>query len=320
MTIQAGLFQLNMSDHHAVLGFSLATDPKKLRKRYLKIARQLHPDSLREASEAQRQLANQLLSKRVNPAYEALSQDKSAKEHEILLTMKQQQLVASPKLISLQSDRAKKLLASKKLEADYAAAIEEIASTQFSDLSQVEAVMGELSEINAAYLMKTKQLSASTGSSATAAKTAATAAKPSENAARPRRVRSSRAAIIDSYIRRAKEFESQRDYSRGILELREAISSHPQSASCHAYLASLYLRSGQATMAKIHAKQALTFDPENQTAQTVQARIAESETQTGHQQTAAKKGSANAAKATAKGSKKGQGGGLLSGLFGGKKK
>ncbi len=163
MTIQAGLFQLNMSDHHAVLGFSLAADPKKLRKRYLKIARQLHPDSLRDVSEAQRQLASQLLSKRVNPAYETLSQDKLAKEHEILLTMKQQQLVASPELVPLKSDRAKQLLASRKLEADYAAAIEEIASTQFSDLSQVESIIGELSEINAAYLIKTKQSSASTG-------------------------------------------------------------------------------------------------------------------------------------------------------------
>jgi curved DNA-binding protein CbpA len=318
MTIQAGLFQLNMSDHHAVLGFSLAADPKKLRKRYLKIARQLHPDSLRDVSEAQRQLASQLLSKRVNPAYETLSQDKLAKEHEILLTMKQQQLVDSPELVLLKSDRAKHLLASRKLAADYAAAIEEIASTQFSDLGQVESIIGELSELNAVYLIKTKQSSAS--SLAASKSTAATAAKPAENAARPTRVRSSHATIIDSYIRRAKEFESQRDYSRGILELREAISSHPQSASCHAYLASLYLRSGQATMAKIHAKQALTFDSENQTAQTVQARIAESETQAGHKQSADKKGSAKTAKATAKGSKKGQGGGLLSGLFGGKKK
>lgn len=322
MTIQAGLFQLNMIDHHAVLGFSLAADPKQVRKRYLKVARQLHPDSLRDASEAQRQLASQLLSKRVNPAYEVLSQDKSAKEHQILLGMKQQQLVALPDLVSFGSDRARKLLVSNKLEADYAAAVEEIASTQFSDLSQVEAIIGRLSELNAAYLRKTKQRAAAAGSTTVQSSAAAAkpAAKPAQSTARPTRVRSSRAVIIDSYIRRAKEFESQRDYSRGILELREAISSHPQSASCHAYLASLYLRAGQAKMAKIHTKQALTFDPENKTAQTVQARLVESETPVARKQAAAKKGKANAAKTNTKGSKKGQGGGLLSGLFGGKKK
>ncbi len=326
MTTNAGLFQLDITDHHAVLGFSLTADPQKVRKRYLKVARKLHPDSLREASEAQRQLANQLLSKRVNPAYEALSQERSAKEHEILLKMKQQQLASSPGLISFTSDRAKKLLLSSSVATEYAAAVEQIASTQFSDLYKVESAISELSELNAAYLMKTKPQSASdSASSSTASKPAATtntAPQTSQNAARPVSARSRHSSIIDSYIRRAKEFEEQRDYSRGILELREAIASHPRSAPCHACLANLYLRAGQATMARIHAKQALSFDPENQTAQTVQAKLSAGEEQASGKQATSKKGKANASKASAKGAKKGnqQGGGLLSGLFGGKKK
>ena len=323
MTIQAGLFQLDMIDHHAVLGFSLAADPAKLRKRYLKVARKLHPDSLRSSSEEQRQLASQLLSKRVNPAYEILSQDKSAKEHEILLKIKQQQLVTSPELVSFTSDRAKNLLKSNAIEADYAAAVEQIASVQFSDLTRVESAVAELSEINAAYLIKTKKPSASAGVSVTSSPTATAtvtnaSSKPPQNVARSVSGRPSRSSIIDSYIRRAKEFEEQRDYSRGILELREAIASHPQSAPCHAYLASLYLRAGQATMAKIHAKQALAFDPENQTAQTVQAKLSEGEQPASQKRVASKKGGANASKAQAHGAK--QGGGLLSGLFGRKKK
>ena len=79
MTTTAGLFQLDMIDHHAVLGFSLVAEPKQVRKRYLKVARQLHPDSLREASDEQRRLAGELLSKQVNPAYETLTQDKLGK-------------------------------------------------------------------------------------------------------------------------------------------------------------------------------------------------------------------------------------------------
>ncbi len=314
MTIQAGLFQLGMIDHHAVLGFPLTADPQAVRKRYLKVARKLHPDSLREASETQRQLASQLLSKRVNPAYKVLSQDKLAKEHNILLGMKQQQLVASPELVSLTSDRAKQLIISSAVEADYAAAVEQIAKIQFSDLGNVEAAIGEFSELNVAYLIRSKKQSTAPVSKPTAAAAENATSKTPQNAARSISVRSRPSSIIDSYIRRAKEFEEQRDYSRGILELREAIASHPQSAPCHACLASLYLSTGQATMARIHAKRALTFDPENQTAQTVQTKLSADEQPASGKQPASK--------ALAKGTKKGnqQGGGLLSGLFGGKKK
>ena len=100
MTITAGLFKLDITDHHAVLGFSLSADPKQVRKRYLKVARQLHPDSLLEASEEQKRMASELLSKMVNPAYEALGNEKKAAEHLVLLKLKQQQLAAQPDAIA----------------------------------------------------------------------------------------------------------------------------------------------------------------------------------------------------------------------------
>ncbi|MEL7522821.1 MAG: J domain-containing protein, partial [Cyanobacteria bacterium J06553_1] len=65
MNINEGLFKLDVTDHHAVLGFSLAAEPKQVRKRYLKVARKLHPDSLRNASDEQKKLASELLSKMV---------------------------------------------------------------------------------------------------------------------------------------------------------------------------------------------------------------------------------------------------------------
>ncbi|MEL6159687.1 MAG: J domain-containing protein [Cyanobacteria bacterium J06627_32] len=342
MTIQEGLFQLDMTDHHAVLGFSLAAAPKQVRQRYLKIARKLHPDSLREASDKQRKLASELLSKQVNPAYEALSQDKTVKEHKILLKMKRKQLIDDPSIVTLKSEAAKKLLNARSIEADYTAALTKIAATQFDDLSRVEAAIGELSELNAVYLMRqqsaenTARQKAQTGAQSgsrtrpqsdaqnnTGNSNAAAVGKTSTGLQRGR-TGSRQSPIIQSYLKRAQEFESQQDYSRGILELREAITSHPKSAPCHAYLARLYLSAGQATLAKIHAKQALTFDPENNTAQTVQSKLMGQ----GGKKAAAKKGQASAAKGSVKkntansqkaGDKK-KGGGLLSGLFGGKKR
>lgn len=306
MTIQEGLFKLDVIDHHAVLGFSLAAEPKQVRKRYLKVARQLHPDSLREASESQKRLAGELLSKMVNPAYEALSQEKSAKEHSILLKMKQEQLVARPVLLSAKSDAAKKLLGTSNLEQDYAATLNRMAQTQFDDLARVHELIGQISELNAVYLMRKGSIGNKPGQGTESVPTAAEQEVPP-----PRRPRHEE--IIESYVNRAKEFEYKQDYSRAILELREAIDVHPQSAPCHGYLASLYWRSGQATLAKIHAKQALTFDPGNELAKVVQTQLS---------------GEGGTAQKTAKGSKSGanstgqsqKGGGLFSGLFGGKKR
>jgi len=72
--IDSGLFKFNFTDHHAVLGVPVDAEFKDIRKRYLKIARCLHPDSCSAQSEADKQRANQLLSKLVNPAYENFSQ------------------------------------------------------------------------------------------------------------------------------------------------------------------------------------------------------------------------------------------------------
>ncbi len=297
MTITEGLFKLDVTDHHAVLGFSLAADPKQVRKRYLKVARQLHPDSLRDVPEAQKQLASELLSKIVNPAYEALTQEKATTEHYILLKMKQQQLIARPILFTAKSEAAKKLLGTGSLESEYTAALKQIAATQYDDLTQVETAIGEISELNAVYLMRKGNLG---GKSVRGAIADPAPAEPTETSRRPRHE-----SIIESYLSRAKEFDYKRDYSRAILELREAIAAHPQSAPCHGYLSSLYLKAGQATLAKIHAKQALTFDPENDLAKAVQTQLSA-------------RPSARSAK-SAGAAKGGKSGGLLSGLFGGKK-
>ncbi|PZO42077.1 MAG: molecular chaperone DnaJ [Phormidesmis priestleyi] len=335
MTIHAGLFKLDMTDHYAVLGFSLAANPQQVRKRYLGIARQLHPDSLREASDQQKRLASELLSKWVNPAYEILSQEKAAAEYRILLKIKQKQLVEKPDLLSLlltTGSAATQLMQAQNVEADYAAAVQALAAEQFSDLTQVKTVINQLSELNAVYLMRrgAAQKSAEQSGQATSSLSSGVASSvPSGspekvNAAKTRAAISSQiraqSGIVDSYLNRAQEFEAQADYSRAILELREVINSHPKSAPCHAHLASLYLKSGQATMAKIHAKQALTLDPANALAQTVQAKL-------GVQTADASKVSTKAAKAGAKqggnqGGNQGEPkkGGLLSGLFGGKKR
>lgn len=42
--IKNGLFHLNITDYHAILGASLDANAKEIRLKYLKIAQILHPD------------------------------------------------------------------------------------------------------------------------------------------------------------------------------------------------------------------------------------------------------------------------------------
>jgi tetratricopeptide (TPR) repeat protein len=116
-------------------------------------------------------------------------------------------------------------------------------------------------------------------------------------------------------MKRAQEFEVDRDYGRAVLEMREALKTYPNSAKGHSYLASLYLKAGQTTLAKIHAKRALDLLSEDEVAQAVQAKL-EKGSAGGGKGTAGK----SAAKSAAKRKPEDKGGGFFGGLFGGKKK
>ncbi|NEP15322.1 MAG: DnaJ domain-containing protein [Leptolyngbya sp. SIO4C1] len=273
MQIDQGLFKLDVVDYHAVLGVSLEADSKQVRKRYLKIARKLHPDSLRDADDTEKQRASELLSKLVNPAYETLSQEKSTVEHGVLLRLKGQQLKQQPILLQLNSEPAKALFSSNNLEYDYDTELKRLRESQYESLEDVLAVIGAISELNAVYVMRKGDAAVPTATSgAKAAQPAATAADaPTETASVPRRRR--RDVIIDSYLNRAKAFEYKQDYSRAIVELREAIKSHPDSARCHSYLASLYFKAGQAKMASIHCKRALELKPDDAMGMELQKRL-----------------------------------------------
>ncbi|MFH7241668.1 MAG: DnaJ domain-containing protein [Spirulina sp.] len=320
MRLDAGLFKLDFEDHHAVLGIPVTADARAVRKRYLTIARKLHPDSLSGISDQAAQQANELLSKWVNPAYEALSQEKLFTEHQLMLKLKGQGLKRSSTPPDITSEAAKTLLQAPQVDLAYQQAVKALAEQQYEQLSQVLEVIGQISEINMIYLYRTSEGPAAAARPASTTSTTATApaasAKPS--AAPPPRKPQTQASILESYIKRAQGFETGRDYSRAVLEMREALKAYPSSARCHSYLASLYLKAGQATMAKVHAKRALDLHPEDEIAQAIQAKLEKSTPSTASGGGAAKP--TDRSKPPAKGKPEDKGGGFLGGLFGGKKK
>ena len=314
MQLEQGLFKLDFSDYHAVLGIPVSADAKVVRKRYLTIARKLHPDSLSTASTADKQRASELLSKWVNPAYEVLSQDKPSTEHQLVLKLKGQTLGRATKPPEVDSEPAKQLIKAPHVDAAYRQAVNALASEQYDKLDSVLQIIGQLSELNMMYLYRTASSAAASQRSGVTPKaqasptspTATPAAPPPKSGTAPPPPRRSQSTILDSYINRAQEHEQSQDYGQAVLEMREAIKTYPQSARCHSYLASLYLKTGQVTMARVHAKRALEITPDNELAKTIQTRLARAGGASGKSGT------------TAKGSDKSSGG--FFGLFGGKKK
>ncbi|MEO0868072.1 MAG: DnaJ domain-containing protein [Cyanobacteria bacterium J06642_11] len=316
MQVNLGLFKLDLIDHHAVLGVPLDADAKQVRKRYLKIARKLHPDSLRDATEGQKQQASELLSKLVNPAYEVLSQEKAAVEHKLSLKLKGQQLQKQPALLSFSTDIPKKVANSNNVDYEYSSALKPLVSGQYDSLEDVVNTIGAISELNAAYVMRQGGAPAPSQATPAASSGDSETSESGDDASDSGTVRimsqrERRAQLIDSFINRAKEFEYKGNFSRGIIELREAVKAHPQNPRCHAELGRLYMRSNQLKMAGIHTKRALELEPDNQTAVDVQKKL----------DAYAKRSAKNATStATSKSSSGKAGGGLFGGLFGGKKR
>jgi curved DNA-binding protein CbpA len=311
MKLEQGLFKLEFEDHHAVLGVPINADPKVVRKRYLKVARKLHPDSLGNASADETQRASELLSKWVNPAYEVLSQEKTAAEHAIVLKLRGQSISGSRTPPEVISSSAQELLKSANVDMAYQQAVTALSEQQFDQLDSVFDRIGQLSELNLVYLYRTgdQQGGASTRPQAAPATTATTSSSTTaaaQSAPPPPPPRKARDAILESYLKRAQEFDQKGNYSGAILELREALKTYPNSAECHSYLSALYLRSGQSTMARIHAKRALDINPNDEQAQTVQKRVEKQSK------------SPNQGNNQAQESGKSKGG--FFGLFGGKKK
>jgi curved DNA-binding protein CbpA len=263
LKIEQGLFNLDFTDYHAILGVPVDADLKDIRKGYLKVARRLHPDSCAQDAEGDRQRAAEFLSKMVNPAYEKLSQERNYNEYCVLLRIKGQQALKQQETVLLISDPARKLAATNDIDNFYRTTLQALAEKQYEHLSETLDLTGQISEMNLIYLMRKEgrgELNlgkkAAVGSAASPT-SAPTAAAPVVN---------STDTLVSAYLKRAQEFEKKQDYSRVILELREAIRIDPTNSTGHSRLGEIYLKTNQPKMAKIHFAKALELNPKDEAA------------------------------------------------------
>ena len=267
--VERGLFKLDFTDHHAVLGIPVNADEKEVRKRYLKIARRLHPDSCKAGTEAEKKLASQLLSKLVNPAYEQLSQ--SNRDYIVSLGHMGRRLAVEKGKIPVASEAAKQLGRSgASLDLAYKSAVQNIASKQYESLDQVLDKIAEISELNLVYL--TLKGNKGEGIKAEEKRPLTPPPPPKQEDLRPQPPKpephfdSTGASRVPEYIRRAEGYMVKNNFASAVLELREALKLDQTNSNGHSLLGIAYLKQNQMAMAKVHLNKALQLNPKDERA------------------------------------------------------
>ena len=275
-----GLFKYDFIDQHAILGIPLDTEFSDIRKRYMKIARRLHSDTCSFEDQADKDWANQFLSKMVTPAYNKFSKESDRKEYSLLLTAIGKRVAKEVKM-QFDSAAARELATIKDWEDAYKTAVGKLALKQYESVQETQDAIDQISELNMVYLLRKdrqggvisagstpKTATPTTTGTATTA-TPATATPPIA----PPPVTVVKPSLPDQSCDRAQGFMNSKNYAKATLELREALKREPKHSRAHALLAMCYFQQDQATMAKLEVQKALASDPEEPTALEVKKKL-----------------------------------------------
>ncbi|MEP6518191.1 J domain-containing protein [Microcoleus vaginatus] len=298
-----GLFKYDFTDQHAILGIPLDAEFNDIRKRYMKIARRLHSDTCSFESQADKDWANQFLSKVVNPAYNKFSKESDRKEYSLLLAAIAKRVVKEQAKMQIESEAAKQLATAQNWEEAYKTAVSKLALKQYESVKETEDAIAQISELNMVYLLRKERLGGGAVTPASPIKdvtpikdpTPTPTPTPIPTPTPPPRPDSQ----TEAYCRRAQGFMDSKSYAKAILELKEAVKRDPKHSKAHAMLAMCYLEQNQATMAKLEMNKALASNPEEPTALEVKKKLEQ---------------------ASAKAKKGDEKPGFFASLFGGKKK
>lgn len=306
--IERGLFAFDVTDHHAILGIPMDASMAEVRKRYIKLARLLHPDSCKAATPEKKQLAMQLFSKLVNPAYNTLVSDSNYAEHKILLRTVYERTQQDPQQITWQWEPAEELLSAQNWEKDYKQAINELAGEQYQDVDGTVDTIAKLSELNLAYMIRQAQTKTNQTYQNAQANTPSPASTGKQTQHTTETVAAAEAggSYADRYCTRAEELIASNSLDMAKKELQDAIKLDPNHAYSHALLGSVYLKQNQLTVAKVHINKALQLDSQQSKALEAKKKLDRLQGKSSSKQAKGKKGKSD--------------GGLFGGLFGGKKK
>jgi curved DNA-binding protein CbpA len=149
--IDQGICQFDFNDYYAALGVPITADAVTLRKRYLSIAKVLHPD-IYGRDPLEKHLATQYLAKLVNPAYHVLNQGLERTAYTAVLKLLGKRLMKKGQRINPQSEAARQLLYFPS-DFSYEKAVVEVAEFQYQSLETILEYSGQISELNLVYIL-----------------------------------------------------------------------------------------------------------------------------------------------------------------------
>ncbi len=256
-----GLYHPEFQDRYAILGLPIHAPSDRIRRRYLAIAKQLHPDVFGRTAE-EKNKATFYLSKLVNPAYSVLSQERERLEYLEVMRLIAKRTIQKGIKVAPQCPTAKKLLHLPSLTF-YEKAVEEIAKEQYTRLDNVMEHLGQLAELNLVYVL------AKEGYQPFAAE------KAEENDTQVQEPAAVPAATSEAIacLRRARQHIDRQEWAAALPELRRALTLDPHSSDGHALQGVVYWHQKLAGPAKKSFEKALELNPNQAIAKEWYARI-----------------------------------------------
>ncbi len=319
-----GLFQFEFTDHFAILGVSIDAEFNEIRKRYIKIARHLHPDTCPLENTEDKELAKDILSKLVTPAYNKFEKESERQEYYVVLNKITQNISLLKNQLPVTTEAAKQVASNPDFLKIYQNSLGELAEKQYADIRASVAIIQEISQLNLAYLSRkdSKSPSAIASNTMNPPKVATPGKNTSQTADDPPAKPKAKVSLAEQSCQRAEKFIATRNISQAVSELREALKLEPNNCKVHALLGICYLQQNQMTMAKLEIQKAIALNPQEAKAIEAQQLFEKANTPAG---TAAAKAKATSKNTPAGGksssgkkdNKPEKGGGFFGGLFGG---
>ena len=236
----------------------MTTDAAQIRKKFLKLAKILHPDVFGRTPE-EKETATKYFSKMVSPAYQLLNSDRERGEYLATLRMFAQNKKQKEELPTLSTEIAQKLYRIPH-EITYKQYVEQVSPKQYETLDSIMEYTAILSELNLVYLFTQTSLNFSSGSSTMAPVGSQTANVEATPAAKPAQSPALR------NLNMAELFISKKQWTDALKELLSAEKLDPNNAKVYALKGLVQMNQNAAAIAKASFQKALKLDPNEPTA------------------------------------------------------
>jgi len=233
----------------------MTAEAAQIRKKFLKLAKILHPDVFGRTSE-EKETATKYFSKMVSPAYQLLNSDRERGEYLATLRMFAQSKKQKEETPTLSSEIAQKLYRLPH-EITYKQFVEQVAPKQYESLDSILEYTATLSELNLVYMLTQPSLSFTSGNS-NVVSPASTTVNQETNPVMPPTPAASPAL---RNLNMAELFISKKQWTDALKELISAEKLDPNNAKVYALRGLVQMNQNVAVIAKASFQKALKLDP-----------------------------------------------------------